>query len=295
MKNKINTLVFVSILISVSLFCASSNSKTSNSETLYNEWYQKRIVLPDSIVFTKMATDTVDYSINTKCKIFLYIDSTGCTICKMKILEWTAFLTDLADIAGDKVSHLFVINPPDNKTTIREIKSSLTAGYFDFPIYLDYADSINKLNHFPTDERFRCFLLDENDHVVLIGNPLHNQRFRELYLKTICEKLGIDYTSTSSKENVSEINFGIFPKSEIKTVKFYYKNPKYAAITVDTLYTSCKCIVANTNKKYLRPSETATITVSYTPDAFGEFYREVHLKIKGIEKPLVFTIRGVVE
>jgi hypothetical protein len=204
-------------------------------------------------------------------------------------------LTDLADIAGDKVSHLFVINPPDNKTTIREIKSSLTAGFFDFPICLDYADSINKLNHFPIDERFRCFLLDENNHVVLIGNPVHNQRFRELYLKTICERLGIDYASTSLRENVSEINLGFFPKSEIKTVKFYYKNPRYAAIAIDTLYTSCKCIVADINKKHLRPSETATITASYTPDALGEFYREIHLKIRGIEKPFVFTIRGVVE
>jgi hypothetical protein len=70
---------------------------------------------------------------------------------------------------------------------------------------------------------------------------------------------------------------------------------KISTLACASILISVKCIVANINKKHLRPSETATITVYYTPDELGEFYREIHLKIRGIEKPFVFTIRGVVE
>lgn len=50
---------------------------------------------------------------------------------------------------------------------------------------------MNKLNHFPTDMAFHTFLLDKENKVVAIGNPIHNSKVKELYLKIIQgEKIG---------------------------------------------------------------------------------------------------------
>lgn len=67
------------------------------------------------------------------------------------------------------------------------------------------------MNNFPSDMSFQTFLLDEDNKVVAIGNPVHNPKVKELYLKIIQEgkveqgnktevintKVAIDKTSIS--------------------------------------------------------------------------------------------------
>ena len=50
---------------------------------------------------------------------------------------------------------------------------------------VDVDNRFNKLNNFPADMTFQTFLLDKNNKVVAIGNPIHNLKVRELYLKII--------------------------------------------------------------------------------------------------------------
>ena len=56
---------------------------------------------------------------------------------------------------------------------------------FDYPVCIDEKDSINKLNHFPVEMRFQTLLLDKENKVLAIGNPVQNPKIKELYLKII--------------------------------------------------------------------------------------------------------------
>ena len=61
---------------------------------------------------------------------------------------------------------------------------------FIYPVCFDEEDSLNKLNHFPTDMAFQTFLLNSDNKVLAIGNPI-NPKVKELYLKIIqSEKIG---------------------------------------------------------------------------------------------------------
>lgn len=45
---------------------------------------------------------------------------------------------------------------------------------FDIPVYIDSEDRFNRLNRFPSDPIFHTFLLDKDNKVAVIGNPVHN-------------------------------------------------------------------------------------------------------------------------
>ena len=144
-KNNLISYLFI-LFLSLSFSCSSRNREITS---LYHEWSQKQIIIPDNIAFTKFIKDTTDYNTNTNYKILFYVDSTGCTMCKMKLFEWASFMSDITALAGDKVSFIFTINPNQEKNTLRELRSSLIAGRFDYPINIDLTDTLNHLNHFP--------------------------------------------------------------------------------------------------------------------------------------------------
>lgn len=294
MKNRIFILKF-SLLVILFISLTNCNKTRNDFESLCNEWYQKRILLADNMVFTRLVKDTIDNNLNTNCKILFYVDSLGCTICKMKMYEWASFITEITNIVQDRVSFVLVINPDKQKNTLRELRSSLIASRFDYPIWLDMNDSLNKLNHFPPDERFHCFLLDSANRVILIGNPVQNPKIKELYIRTICERLGIDYNPQQTQDNTHEVNLGTFSISETKAATFPIRNSEQSEMVIDTLFSSCECTTAQINKNVIKPNETAILSVTYTPDGVGDFYREVYVKLKNKEKPLVFKIRGTVK
>ena len=51
---------------------------------IVQEWQDKEIVFPQKMVFTKHGKDTLDFEISpSSYKIIKYIDSIGCTSCKL--------------------------------------------------------------------------------------------------------------------------------------------------------------------------------------------------------------------
>ncbi len=282
------------LLLSLSFSCSSRDRGITS---LYQEWSQKRIKLPGNIVFTKYIRDSIDYNINTNCKILLYVDSSGCTMCKLKLYEWSSFMSEIKNIAGDQVSFVFTIYPNNKKNTLRELRSSLIAGRFDYPITIDLYDSLNHLNHFPNDDRFRCFLLDSLNNVILIGNPIQKPKIKDLYIKAIAQRIGKKYdpqvNNLSAVKN--EISLGVISKSDVKTALFTITNTESSDIIIDSIFSSCQCTKAEIDQKVIQPTKTALLSVTYHPDNIGDFYREVYVKIKGSENLLTYIIRGKVE
>jgi hypothetical protein len=59
---------------------------------------------------------------------------------------------------------------------------------FDYPVFIDKENRINTLNQFPLNNmQFQRFLLDQNNQVQTIGNPILNLKVRELYKQKLIE------------------------------------------------------------------------------------------------------------
>ena len=100
------------------------------------------------------------------------------------------------------------MHPKDAK----EIRYLLKRDAFDRPVCIDIDDRLNKLNKFPADITFQTFLLDKDNKVTVLGNPVHNTAVKELYLKQITGKdsPNKNIPKTTAEATKTEIDFRNF-------------------------------------------------------------------------------------
>mgnify|MGYP000284898695 CR=1 FL=1 len=55
------------------------------------------------------------------------------------------------------------------------------------PVCIDFDGELNKLNDFPPFPQFHTLLLDKDNKVLVIGNPVHSTEIRSLYFKQLSE------------------------------------------------------------------------------------------------------------
>ena len=53
--------------------------------------------------------------------------------------------------------------------------------HFEYPLFLDKNRQMQQINNFPKEPMFQTFLLDKNNRVLLIGNPIGNTKLWNLY------------------------------------------------------------------------------------------------------------------
>ncbi|WP_039849677.1 DUF1573 domain-containing protein, partial [Parabacteroides merdae] len=155
---------------------------------------------------------------------------------------------------------------------------------------------LDKLNKFPQDITFQTFLLDWDNKVKVIGNPVHNLEVKDLYLKQMTGKIspGRDRIKTTAKAINSEVDFGAFSKSEEKTAVFEIENTGDNPLVILDISTTCGCTTANYDKRPAKPGERLRIEVRMTPKDTGFFDEIVTLKCN-TASPVKVKIRGQVQ
>ena len=116
--------------------------------------------------------------ISKDIKIISYIEDFPCTACTMDMLsDWIKVVKSFEE----KVGFLLVINTPQKEElfkALREHNILYPIMYYDSEIFKEQ----NKLNVLT---RNRTFLLNQNNEIVLVGEPFNNRKLFELYNKTI--------------------------------------------------------------------------------------------------------------
>ena len=59
---------------------------------------------------------------------------------------------------------------------------------FNYLVFIDEQNTIEQLNHFPKQPEYQCFLLDKDNKVLLLGNPVLNPKICELYKQAVTGK-----------------------------------------------------------------------------------------------------------
>lgn len=255
---------------------------------LVTEWQSKEITFPENPVFTVFATDTVGYEIlSSRHKVLVYVDSLGCTSCKLQLDRWKQLISYTDSLTNGEVPFLFFFNAKD----YREIRYLLKRDNFDYPVCLDTNDSLNKLNQFPSELTFQTFLLNEKNEVEVIGNPIHNLAVKELYLKQITGKSTKDALKTTVEAIPMEVDFGTFGKSESKEAVFKLKNTGTQSLVIIDVATTCGCASPSFEKHPANPGEELKVTVKMQPKD-GSFFNETITVKCNTDKQLKLTIRG---
>ncbi len=270
----------------------SCNKKEKEIIQLVTQWRNKQIILPNKMVFTKSGTDTINYKFNhTKHKILVYVDSIGCTSCKLRLDKWKDFINHMDSISNNSVSYLFFFHANDKKDIIPILKKEK----FKIPICIDKQDELYKLNKFPYNTMFQTFLLDKNNKVIAIGNPIHNLKVKELYIKIITGKQQVsnkNRTKTSVETEKALIEMGELDWQKPHDAVFTIKNIGNNLLVVDDIDTTCGCTSANYAKKPVGKGENLDITVTIKPKNKGYFEETITVYCNAKNSPIQLKIKG---
>ena len=266
-------LLYISLLLSLLTACKENNKE--KFALLVQEWQGKEIVFPQDMVFTRFVTEQVEYRIpDAEYKVLIYVDSTGCTSCKLQLPKWKELIAHVDSTTNSNIPFIFVFQSKDD----RELRYILKRDNFDRPVCIDRGDGFDKLNKFPQEITFQTFLLDKDNKVKVIGNPVHNLAVRDLYLKQIT---GMQYQEalpkTTLETDKAEYDLGTVKEGTTKKQTVTVRNTGTNVFKLKGFTTSCDCTEATCDWKELQPGESGTVTVSYEAEQPGDFYRTVEI------------------
>ena len=285
--------VFLTVLVFLLSSCIESKKKDTVREII-EEWTNKEILLPQNATFhlidkSMSQIDTLSY----QYKVFVYYNSFDCVSCNLKFTEWTQFASEIDSISPSSVMFQFVFHP----RRLNELKLLLKRENFNFPFYLDENGDFEKLNHFPKDLTFRTFLLNKNNQIIAIGNPVRNPRVKELYLRIIKgEAPSVDAKQAKPMTTVTidqaSIDMGTFSWRKEQTDTFTLTNTGNKPLVIEAVNTSCGCITVEYPKEPVRPGSHATLLVIYQADQPEHFLKTITVYCNAEESPIKLKVSG---
>ena len=282
---------YITLIMCVWVLASCQESKEEAMLRLVNEWNGKEIKFPSRSSFTVLGKDTVDFTFDeANYKVLTYIDSVGCASCKLQLPRWKEWVYEIDSLTNGKVPFLFYFYPKDMK----ELRYLTCRDGFSYPVCFDEKDELNRLNRFPSDMTFQTFLLDRNNKVVAIGNPIHNPKVKELYVDLItdCESPKTVGNSTKVSVNQTTIDFGSFSQSEKQKRSFMLTNTGNQLLVIQDVTTSCGCTKVDYSKEPVRPSGTLELKVIYEAEQADRFNKVITVYCNAENSPLRLTVKG---
>ncbi len=273
------------------MLASCQESKEEAMLRLVNEWNGKEIKFPSHSTFTVLGKDTVDFSFaDADYKVLTYIDSVGCASCKLQLPRWKEWVHEVDSLTGGKVPFIFYFHPKDMK----ELRYLTRRDGFSYPVCFDEKDELNRLNRFPTEMTFQTFLLDRDNRVVAIGNPVHNPKVKDLYLSLMTGKETSKTTGTTTTVAVNQttIDFGSFQKTEKQERSFVLTNTGNQLLVIQDVTTSCGCTKVEYSKEPVRPSGTLELKVIYEAEQAEHFNKAITVYCNAENSPLRLTVKG---
>ena len=257
-------------------------------QTLMKEWMHKEISFPKDAVFTIMGIDTVGYNVKEGYKIVSYIDSIGCVSCKLKLPQWKEFINQINAI-DSTVTFMFFFQPKD----IEELQYKLFSENFKHPVCLDTENLFFRRNGLCTNDNFQTFLLNENNRIVAVGNPVTNPYVKELYTSLLQNKIVKQENNTDVFFDNLKHDFGEVSLNKEYECNFKLTNIGEEKLIIKDVITSCDCIKAWTNQDTILLGEKAEINVLFKEDDnVGAFYRTIDIFCNSPQSPITITITG---
>jgi hypothetical protein len=296
-SSKTSFLLFSLIFLATTFFSNCKKDKQLQEiAQIIQEWQGKEVLFPENITFAIHGRDTVAYDISQDTyKILVYIDSVGCTSCRLHLDRWRELIYEIDALSNGSVPVLFFLHAKNP----REMFHLLRRDEINIPVVFDLQDELNKLNRFPANQNFQTFLLGKNNRVVFIGNPVNNLAIRDMYLSEITsgtyQAPARSASNTEIEIGETMINLGTFTQGEAKTVTVPIKNIGNAPFIIFDARVSCGCTKVDYDRQSIAPNATTEINITYNADETGRFDRTVSVFGNMSDSPLIIRLRGVVE
>ena len=167
-------------LINLVLIC-SCNSENKLKQDLAQLQSRKISISLDKMQHQINGRDTfmTDFT-DSQLKLVVYSDSSACSSCIInKMYLWDSFIK-YAEKYKCRLKFYFIFSP--KQADLEIVMRDLKANSFDYPIFIDSEGIFAKETpHLPKNSQLHTFLLDKNNKIILVGNPLNNKKIESLF------------------------------------------------------------------------------------------------------------------
>ena len=171
-------LILISITISLTYIFYEP---PSGVKQVVVDWENKSIVIPDS-QYVCQGSESKLLSSLPSYRLYVVIDTLGCTACSMQIDEWKLFL----DESMERKSQHFLLIFVTNTRNATKVKSILMSHGLPGSMVMEAPCDFYATNNISKEWQYRTFLTDRVNKVLLLGSPLYSEGLRELYLELLC-------------------------------------------------------------------------------------------------------------
>lgn len=283
------------LLITIVFLISCKESEQDRIARLVNVWIGKTIQYPNNMYLTSYTNDSVVTQFakkQSKYTILSYVDTIGCTSCRLHLPRWKELIGYLDSVYPNKVNCLMVFYPKDKKRMIKYLRNDK----FEHYVCIDEMDSLNKINNFLHEEHFCTFLLNEDNRIIAIGNPVLNPQIRDIYLNIISGKVvepqfvNRPLTVVSLLEDKKDL--GRFSWHEEKETEFVLSNAGKSPLIISDMITSCGCIIVEYSKKPVQAGEDLILKIKYKADHPEYFDKTITIYCNAENSPLRLRITG---
>lgn len=186
---------YKSILLTVGIlsffFSSCWNLDSRNKKQKDEKWkkYSQQVIedhigayisLPNCISFPDFSKKSIDSILSKDVKVLFNVDI-DCGSCLIKFSFWKQFTEKLYANYKIQLPVLAFINSSRPETVVNRVNKYWEYGWV-YDSQYEFLD-MNKLH----DDRFQAVLVDRNNKIIMIGNPMHNNVLEDLYERTIIQ------------------------------------------------------------------------------------------------------------
>lgn len=161
--------LYVFLLLSILLFSCANKHET--------DAVVKQFIAKEFNSCGSFECDSADYTIVS------YIDSVGCVKCKLKLEEWGKIKKQTVS-TGKNIPIVFVAHP----SVAKDLKLLFRGeNFYPDKLVVDVNNQIRDKNHIPRELVLQTFLVNQKSGVIVVGNPVHNSKIKELFFTYIAK------------------------------------------------------------------------------------------------------------
>lgn len=285
----------VSLILIAILLLSCKESEQDRIARFVNEWNGRIIQFPDSICLTSYTSDTVMTKYTreqSSYTILNYVDTIGCISCRLQLPRWKVMMEELDSLYPNRVNCLMVFNPKGKRKLIKHLRNN----QFNYFVYIDEKDTLNRMNKFLDEENFTTFLLDKKDKIIAIGNPVLKPKIRDLYFNIISGKTVVssvdEQVLTAISFDKKKVYLGDFSWNDERKTEFVISNVGKSPLVINDVITSCGCTKVDYAKKPVLPGENIILKIKYKAEQPEHFDKTLTVYCNAENAPFKLNISG---
>lgn len=168
------------LIVSCFGFSCCGWSDYHNTKVLLKDMLESTVSIPKRVTCIQGGkVFPMPESIRNQPKLVVFVDSTECSRCRIdKLVHYSEMFTLSEETNAFKV--MILLSTP--KSEYNDIYEHLLYSESQYPVYMDDDNAFRRINpSIPDKSMFHTMIVNENNEIVLVGDPVHNERVMELF------------------------------------------------------------------------------------------------------------------